>query len=561
MLNSLTGSAWFSVLDQGKAYHQGYLEESSQPLTAFITPWGLYEWVRIPFGLSSAPAEFQRSMEECLVGLRDESCQPYLDDNLVHSRTFEDHLQAMRAVLQRYQQHGVKLTPRKCEVFKDSVKFLGKIVTKEGYTMDPAELAPVQALKDRTPKTVGDLRRHLGFLSYYRQYIADFSRIAKPLYSLLVVEKTPEGKPKGKGKSKKGGRMRSDQAPSSKPITWTAEHQEVLCRLIEFLLHPPILGYPQFEDPFVLHCDASQEGLGAVLYQKQQGKLVVIAYGSRTLTDPEKNYHLHSGKLEFLAMKWAICERFREYLYYAPSFVVYTDNNPLTYVLTTAKLNATTHRWVAELADFNFSIRYRPGKLNGDADGLSRMPLDMDKYMQECSQQVQPEVISSVTQAVSIQEQEQQPWMCPLTIATACAEGEDQVTSPITQIPQQEMKKAQEEDPVIKRVSECVMTKQWPSVKRQEQQDDVAALMREKSRLYMDEDGILFRKTATRSQLVLPSKFHPLIYRELHEEMGHLGVERTLHLARNRFYWPHMQRDIEHYITKVCSCIKSKRPN
>jgi len=101
VLNSLTGSAWFSVLDQGKAYHQGYLDESSHQLTAFITPWGLYKWVRIPAGLSSTPAEFQRSMEECLVRLRDESCQPYLDDNHVHSRSFEDHLRDLRAVLRR----------------------------------------------------------------------------------------------------------------------------------------------------------------------------------------------------------------------------------------------------------------------------------------------------------------------------------------------------------------------------------------------------------------------------------------------------------------------------
>ncbi|KAK3542193.1 hypothetical protein QTP86_017103, partial [Hemibagrus guttatus] len=152
MLNSLSGSAWFSVLDQGKAYHQGFVEEGSRHFTAFLTPWGLYEWVRIPFRLSSAPAEFQHSMEECLLGLRDDTCLPYLDDNLVHSNMFEVHLHDVREVLHRYQRHGVKLTAKKCELFKAEVKFLGKIVSKWGYTMDPKEIAPVQALRDRSLK-------------------------------------------------------------------------------------------------------------------------------------------------------------------------------------------------------------------------------------------------------------------------------------------------------------------------------------------------------------------------------------------------------------------------
>lgn len=100
------GSTWFSVLDQGKAYHQGFLDEESQPLTAVITPWGLYQWVRIPFGLNSAPAGFQRSMEHCLAGLRDTICFPYLDDNLVHSSSFEDHLEHVHAMLQRYKEQS-----------------------------------------------------------------------------------------------------------------------------------------------------------------------------------------------------------------------------------------------------------------------------------------------------------------------------------------------------------------------------------------------------------------------------------------------------------------------
>lgn len=128
--------------------------------------------------LSSAPTEFQRSMEHCLVGLRDTICLPYLTDNLVHSNSFEDHLKHVRAVLQRYKEHGVKLTPKKCELFQRMVRFLGKCVTGEGYTMDPAETAPVKALKERMPATVGDLHQMLGFLSYYRSYIPNFSRVA-----------------------------------------------------------------------------------------------------------------------------------------------------------------------------------------------------------------------------------------------------------------------------------------------------------------------------------------------------------------------------------------------
>ena len=202
MLDSLGGSSWFSVLDQGKAYHQGSLDDQSQPLTAFITPWGLYHWIRIPFGLNSAPAEFQRNMEECLSGLRYVMCQPYLYDNLVHSTSFDGHLQCMRTVLQRYQKHGVKLSPRKCEIFKREVRFLGCVVSSDGYTMDPAELAPVLALKEKTPATVGDLRRLLGFLSYYRAYMPNFSKLATPLYQLLSssqVKQPPAARGKDEG--------------------------------------------------------------------------------------------------------------------------------------------------------------------------------------------------------------------------------------------------------------------------------------------------------------------------------------------------------------------------
>ena len=144
-------------------------------------------------------------------------------------------------------------------------------------------------------------------------------------------------------------------------------------------------------------CDASNYGLGAVLYQNQDGVDRVISYASRTLTDAEKNYNLHSGKLEFLALKWAITERFADHLRYCPKkFTVFTDNNPLTYVLTSAKLNATGLRWVADLVEFDFTIKYRPGKENVDADCLSRKPLELSELKKKCTESVEPASVAAV---------------------------------------------------------------------------------------------------------------------------------------------------------------------
>ena len=310
----------------------------------------------------NAPAAFQRCMNECLDGLRDKICIPYLDDILVYSKTFEEHVRDVQQVLRRLQEHGIKVKPSKCNFFQRRVRYLGRIVSGDGYSLDPEDTVAVHNLAKQKPETVGDVRKVLRFLSYYRQYIQDFSRIAKPLYDLMAGP---------------------DPLVGNHRVTWTDEHQERLDLLIHQLTSPPVMAFPDFTKPFVLHTDASQEGIGAVLYQEQDGKLRVLGYASRTLTPAEKNYHMHAGKLEFLALKWAITEKFRDYLYYAPSFTVYTDNNPLTYILSSAKLSAVGHRWVAELADFNFNIKYRPGKTNIDADVLSRIPIDLDKYMKD----------------------------------------------------------------------------------------------------------------------------------------------------------------------------------
>lgn len=162
-LDSLGGSQWFSLLDQSKAYHQGFVKEESRKYTSFVTPWGQYEWNRIPFGLTGAPGLFQAYMNEALEGLRDKCCLPYLDDILVYSNSFESHLNDLKCVLTRIREKGLKLKPSKCHLFQKQIRYLGHLVTTQGHTVDPTDQEAVIKLKDQRPKTVGDVRKNNGF--------------------------------------------------------------------------------------------------------------------------------------------------------------------------------------------------------------------------------------------------------------------------------------------------------------------------------------------------------------------------------------------------------------
>ena len=176
-----------------KAYHQGYIDEKYRHLTAFVTPWTIYEWIRIPFGLRNAPPAFQRYMNMVLGDLKGFICEPYLDDVLVYSKTFEQHVVDLEKVLTRLHARGIKLRGVKCVFAKKEVRYLGRLVSENGYRPDPKDTEALE--KFRTPPgTVGELRSLLGFLGYYRCYVKDFSRKVKSLYELL------KGKTTGKGK-------------------------------------------------------------------------------------------------------------------------------------------------------------------------------------------------------------------------------------------------------------------------------------------------------------------------------------------------------------------------
>ena len=281
------------------------------------------------------------------------------------------------------------------------------------------------------------------------------TRIAKPIYDLLASKNTSRGSTsKETVVNQRQQKQKQGQLPSNHPVNWTSEHQVVLENLLQQLATPPIMAYPDCNKPFILHTNASEAGLGGVLYQEQNDTFRVIAYGSRTLSPAESNYHLHSDKLEFLALKWSVCDQFRDYLYYAPSFRVHTDNNPLTYVLTSAKLNATGLRWVGELADFNSEIKHRPGKSHVDADTFSRMPLDFGEYMKTCTEEVGTDEIQAITCSAQVQADGGSTWITTLTDNPAVLTSDPTLfkQSHSPQIQQGNIAAAQRQDRAIGRV-------------------------------------------------------------------------------------------------------------
>ena len=312
--------------------------------TAFtVGNLGFYEFTHMPFGLCNALATFQRLMQNTLGELNLTYCVIYLDDMIVFGRTEEEHLECLHVVFERFRKFNLKVKPSKCSFFQLEIVYLAHHISRRGILPSQENVWAMQEFP--MPETYMQVCAFCGLVGHYRRFIKGFANIACPLYDVL-------------GKEAKMGLV------DLPPEAW-----EAVAILKGKVQSAPVLVFPDFEKPFLLEMDASKEGLGAVLSQKQSNRRYhLIAFGSCSLTPAEKNYH--SSKLEFFALKWSVTEHFKEYLAYA-SFVVRTDNNPLTYVLTTPNLDAMGHRWVGALASFQFELEYQKGANNGAADALS----------------------------------------------------------------------------------------------------------------------------------------------------------------------------------------------
>ena len=526
----LSGAKYFSVLDMKSGYHQVPIHCDDMYKTAFTAgPLGHWEFRRLAFGLTNSPATYQRLMENVFSGLYLDFVQVYLDDIIVFSNSFQEHTRHLEALFQRLAEYNLKLAPQKCKLFQKSVKYLGHIVSADGVSVDPEKTDKVSSWP--VPSNANDLHRFMGFANYYRRYIDGFAKIAQPLTKLL----------RGTNCTKKSRKT------TSPDWVWQVEQQQAFDKLKHCLTHAPILSFADGSLPYELHIDGSRQALGAVLYQKQNGVNKVIAYGSRTLSPTESNYPAH--KLEFLALKWAVTEKFHDYLYGA-NFTVYTDNNPLTYVLTSAKLDATGHRWLAALAAYQFDIKFRSGRRNGDADALSRLSTETNDIKQN--------VVSSICQV-----QQLQPWYTSLCVQSPLEDNAmEELPLPFNSASFSGWKEVQRRDSEIGPLFPFVAQKSPPD--RNQLPLEARPLVRYFDKLSIV-SGALYRTVLINDesvrQIVLPVTFRREVLQILHDRMGHMGRDRTMHLLKERFFWPGMTKDVDLYISRCRRCIQRKKPD
>ena len=253
-LEALSDSAWFSTLDLKSGYWQVEMDPGDKEKTAFSTGSGLWNFCVMPFGLCNGPATFERLMDIVLKGLSWTTCLVYLDDILIHGKTFDDNMQSLRDVFMRLRHAGLKLCPSKCELFRQKVTYLGHVISRDGTATDPSKTAVISDWP--TPRNVKETRQFVGFCSYYRRYTQGFAEIAKSLHQL----------------TEKGRRF-----------IWTAECDTAFKRLKHLLTNAPLLTCPTGDGRFILDTDASDHGIGCVFSQEQTGEERVIAYYSRAL--------------------------------------------------------------------------------------------------------------------------------------------------------------------------------------------------------------------------------------------------------------------------------------
>ena len=500
-IDAMQGCKYFSTLDLASGYWQVELTEFAKVKSAFTTPFGLFQWNVMPFGLCNAPGTFQRLMSTVLRVLIPAICLVYLDDIIVFSKTFQEHLTNLRAVFLCLRKAGLKIKPSKCNLLQPSVVYLGFHFAHDGICPNPGKLESVRTWRQPTSKTA--VRTFLGFASYYRRFIPKFSMLAQPLHALTESKAT---------------------------FAWSDASSHAFNTLKHALLTRPVLAYPIPNHTFILDTDDSDFAMGAVLSQEDSnGTEHVVAYASKSLSHSQRRYS--ATRKELLAVV-TFCEYFRHYLAGA-HFTLRTDHKALVWLHNFTGTDGLLARWIERLAMFDYRIVHRPGKAHANADGLSRKPPS-------------PPADPALTNA-AISTDASLP---PTSLTRVCDAQHQDLDVNAAMMCVRQSQRPVRHSPELQGSSRFRLAL-YHQFSRLILDNDILY------RKYESEDG-----SSHSLQLVVPPSLQREVLALLHSHItaGHMGTNQTTSQARPRFYWPGMSDDIDLFIRTCEVCQRCKPP-
>ena len=479
---SLAGGKRFTKLDLSHAYQQIELDEQSRQYVTISTHKGLFRYNRLPFGVASAPSIFQRTMENLLQGIS--GVCVYIDDILITGRTDEEHLEHLDEVLRRLAEAGMRLKKRKCAYLLPAVDYLGHVINAEGLCTSDSKIAGI--VKAPAPRDVSELRSFLGLVNYYGKFLPDLATTLSPLYALLQKQKK---------------------------WSWGVSEEKAFQAVKKLLQSSRVLVHFDPSLPLILSCDASPYGLGAVLSHKMPtGEERPVGFASRTLTTTELKYSQLDK--EALAIVFGV-KKYHSYLY-GRQFVLKTDHKPLTHIFKETRATPTLasgriQRWALILSAYSYTIQYKPGKENSNADALSRLPAPGSK-----KEPPKPAEIVHLMEYLD--------------------------SSPVSSA---QIRTWTDQDPLMSKVKRWILSG-WPDHTPSEE-EELKPFSRRRYELSVEDGCVLWG-----SRVVVPPKGKARVLKMLHE--AHPGISRIKGLARGYVWWPGIDEELENCVKSCETC-------
>ncbi len=519
LLDRLSGAKWFSKIDLQQGYHQLRIHPPDIPKTAFVTRYGSYEFMVLPFGLCNGPSTFMNMMQDILRPYLDKYCISYLDDILIYSNSLEEHKKHVNTILNTLRENKLQAKLSKCEFMKEKIEFLGFEISGNGIGMMNNK---VKAILDwPTPRCVKDIRSFLGLAGYYRKFIHMFSNIVSSLNDLLKKETK---------------------------FYWTSEHQNSFETLKLKISQKPTLILPHLNLPFIVQTDSSGFAIGASLNQDIGNGLQPIAFLSKKLLPAETRYPTH--EMELLAIIISLKE-WRHYLY-GKKFIVQTDHKSIIHFKTQQYLSSRQIRWSEFLQQFDFTIEYKAGNENVVADALSRR-YDHEN-IDENNLKLKQRTINDTFEKNKIENNNNLTTLNELKIDSELSLNEQIIQSYEID---NECKKILNE---LESINEQKYNEQNEN-KEEMKEENISIQYNRHNEYRLNENGLILKN----DKILIPNNelIRTMILTSCHDDKtaGHVGITKTIDLVTRTFVWKNMTKHIKEYVNTCIQCQLNKPTN